>query len=172
MRIALAVLLLSAVASADSITTKDGATHEGKVVRELERGYLFRGESGVTMVVPFDQIDDVNISPSAVVPLQQPATEAPRVNFALQGLLEQREVLLSNIDSVSLAWPIVFMCFGAALISSSPLLLNSTLSALGMFATGGWFLGFGGTLLGVRLWQRAQRRGEIEGLDRRIAVWR
>ncbi len=111
MRVAalLALALIPTSALADTVKTKDGVIHEGKVVRELERGYLFRDATGSTSVLPFEQIDDVAIAPAAkLVPQVAARVESTK---ALTLKLE-RLTVADERDGTSVFWPVAGMLSG------------------------------------------------------------
>ncbi len=163
MRIALLILLISTIALADTITTKGGQVHNGKVVRELERGYLFRDETGATTVLPFAEIDDVSIAPAVnLVPIAKPP-----LGFELRVLQSHAAVLRMDLESVSIVWPIVMMSLGGA-ISGFGLVRQSD-NATGLYlGLGAATVGLGGILLGARLFQRSSIRAQIAEIELEI----
>jgi TM2 domain-containing membrane protein YozV len=64
----------------DVILTGDGVTHRGRILAELQNGFLFRDNAGHTVVVPFTDVADLDranarpvAAPPPAPPLPQPA---------------------------------------------------------------------------------------------------
>ncbi|MEW5850070.1 MAG: hypothetical protein AB2A00_14875 [Myxococcota bacterium] len=101
----------------DVVVTKDGVSHRGRILSEVQGGFLFRGDDGVTRVIPFDQIDDLQRgSPATFAP---PATTETTVS-------EEREDLTARVRgspeyrrksrSVGMAYALELLFPGAGLI--------------------------------------------------------
>ncbi len=56
----------------DVIKTKDGGVHTGRILRETERGYLFKPTDGNARVIPFADIVDVQSSDPNRMPIRAP----------------------------------------------------------------------------------------------------
>lgn len=168
MRIALFALmaLVPGVAVADTITTKDGVIHEGKVVRELERGYLFRNTAGATVVVPFDQVDDVNIPPAArLAPVE--ATE--QSDFKLQALQAERLDLTLEQSGTSLFWPVTILVVGTTAFPLGVAYGPYDDRSLLLYGAGVTLLALGTTFLIVKIVTKVRLGRRIEEIERQIA---
>jgi len=64
----------SAAGGMDVIETSDGRTHRGRILSELQQGFLFREEEGITQVIPYAQVTEIQRAaellhpPAPVVP--------------------------------------------------------------------------------------------------------
>ncbi len=137
MRTVLLLLVVSSVAQADVIITKDRVGHFGTIIEDNERGYVFQTDKDETILIKFDQIDEIQRTPRLTV--NAAALEPSKITLLNSQLLTLRE----ERAGFTIAMPIVLTSLGGVLgVTALSLYANGNpdLAALTGVAAAAFFL--------------------------------
>lgn len=174
MRALLACVLLSSAAFADTITTKDGARHEGRILDTTDAGYVFRFDNGVAGLIRFDQVEGVQrdavAAPAADAPVMRVApTLVPRSDRGAAIPVEIAN-LRQELSETRMFMPIAGTVGGAiVMLVAAVMLMDPTYNSTQKVACGVG-VGAGAALLITGIVTTVRRSHEHSELEERIAA--
>lgn len=154
----------------DYIRTKDGRGHTGTILRETERGYLFRENSGETFVIEFGMVDDIKSHwRGGGAPSGGGTQLEARVSRRLMLESRMRDLRQQELY-ISFSRPITEILVTLVTFALIWFLFPDPLILLLGLITGGITILIATFQLGYAVWQKATIDKEIESIQREMAT--